>query len=263
MMKRILLSALALTCLGASAQVMAQSAFDGTWKVDIKSITSSGPPVVFLLKNGTYWCKSCKPPYHIKADGTFHEVKTDSGPRMQAVKVIDDHTVMLTTKKDGKVSSTDTITVAPDGKTAKSIFGGTVNGHPVHGELTVTRVAKAPAGSNAISGSWQLHKVDAESANAITMTFRTHGNTLDFSSQDGESYSAELGGKPVPVKGDDSGETVSVAKVGSGQLRETYWNKGKIESVVTSTVAADGRHMHVNVDNRKTHRHSTSTMVKQ
>ena len=48
----------------------AQSAFDGTWKVDMNKVDFPKKPDVFLLQDGMYECKTCTPPYKVKADGT-------------------------------------------------------------------------------------------------------------------------------------------------------------------------------------------------
>ena len=53
-------------------QAVAQNAFDGTWKIDMNKVDFSKKPDVFLLQNGMYSCKTCVPPYTIKADGTDH-----------------------------------------------------------------------------------------------------------------------------------------------------------------------------------------------
>ena len=48
---------------------MAQSAFDGTWKLGVSNAQFSKKPDVFLLQDGTYQCKTCVPPSKVKADG--------------------------------------------------------------------------------------------------------------------------------------------------------------------------------------------------
>src|SRR5438309_814829 len=48
----------------------AQSALNGTWKVDMSKVDFSKKPDVFLLQNGMYECKTCTPAYKVKADGS-------------------------------------------------------------------------------------------------------------------------------------------------------------------------------------------------
>ena len=60
----------ALGALLMPALAMAQSGLDGTWKIDMNKVDFSKKPDVFLLENGMYECKTCTPPYKIKADGS-------------------------------------------------------------------------------------------------------------------------------------------------------------------------------------------------
>jgi hypothetical protein len=46
----------------APGLAMAQSAFDGTWKIDLKTTQFPKKPQVYLLQDGMYHCKSCVPP---------------------------------------------------------------------------------------------------------------------------------------------------------------------------------------------------------
>jgi hypothetical protein len=41
------------------AMAMAQSPFDGTWKVDLKTAKFPEKPDVYLLQHGMYHCKTC------------------------------------------------------------------------------------------------------------------------------------------------------------------------------------------------------------
>ena len=59
---------------------VAQSVFDGTWKIDMNKVDFSKKPDEFVLKNGMYSCKTCAPPYEVKADGI--------GPTRQRASVL-------------------------------------------------------------------------------------------------------------------------------------------------------------------------------
>jgi hypothetical protein len=82
------------------------------------------------------------------------------------VKVVDDHTIEVTEKKDGKTTATDTDTVSVDGNTMTSKFTDLSLEKPITGEVTSTRVSKGLAGSHAVSGSWRTEKVNSISDNA-------------------------------------------------------------------------------------------------
>lgn len=82
---------------------MAQSDFDGTWKVDLTKSTMPEKHDVFLLQNGTYKCKTCVPPINVKADGEDHGVPGSPYYDTVALKVLDDHSVETIEKKNGNV----------------------------------------------------------------------------------------------------------------------------------------------------------------
>ena len=58
----------------AAPLTMAQSIFDGTWKIDVSTAKLPDKPDDFLLKDGMYDCKTCVPPVRVKADGQDHRV---------------------------------------------------------------------------------------------------------------------------------------------------------------------------------------------
>ena len=73
---------------------------------------------------------------------------------------------------------------------------------------------------------------------------------IHMSSPAGQSYDAKLDGSDTPIKGDTAGTTASVKKVGDNSYEETDKRGGKVVSVTTFTVGADGK-MHVkSVDKR-------------
>ena len=113
----------------------------------------------------------------MKADGTDQPVSGHPYFDSVAIKVINDHSIEETDKKNGKVVATSTTTVSPDGKTVMFTFSDSSNtngGPPVTGSGEATRVAKGPEGSNAISGSWRTTKIEGLSANAIVWTLQGH-----------------------------------------------------------------------------------------
>jgi hypothetical protein len=134
-------------------------------------------PDVFLLQDGMYQCKTCVPPIDIKADGQDQKVTGHPYHDSVSVKVVDDRTIEETDRKDEKTVVTSKMVVAPDGKTATFEFSDSsaTNGDPVTGTGEITRVAKGPAGSNAISGSWRTSKMENMSDNGTTITYKVEG----------------------------------------------------------------------------------------
>jgi hypothetical protein len=230
---------------------MAQSPFDGTWKDDMSSIQWPAKPDGFLLQNGMFECKTCVPPIKVKADGTDQKVTGDPYSDALSVRVIDDHNVENTFKKDGKVVYTLKRSVSSDGNTmtVNWTYSGNPSGGPQTGTDTAKRVAKAPAGANLISGSWRTEKADM-SANAPTWTFKTNGNELTSTDSTGSSYTAKLDGTDAPYTGDPGITSVSVKMLGKDTLEETFKRDGKVVEIHKVTVSADGKTLKVIVDDK-------------
>jgi len=263
-MKKLLLIGL-LAAFLMPVQAMAQSAFDGTWKFDLNKVQMPEKPDVYLLQNGTYECKTCVPAISIKADGTDQKVTGHPYYDMMAVKVVDDHTIRQTQKKSGKVVTTSTTTVAADGKTATFEFtdSSNTNAAPVTGKGTSTRVDKGPAGSHAISGSWRTTSFGNISDNGLLFTYKVDGDSLSMTTPTGQSYTAKLDGTDAPYKGDPGATSVSVKKMGKNIVQETDKRDGKVISVTTMTVAADGKSMKIAVKDELHGTSSSFVAVKQ
>jgi hypothetical protein len=230
----------------------AQSLLDGTWKVDMSNISFPKKPDVFLLQNGMYSCKTCTPAVSIKADGTDQTVAGNPYIDTMAIDVVNDHVVKETDKKSGKVVGTSTTTVSPDGNTLSFEFSDSSNtngGPPVTGTGEETRVAKGPAGSNTISGSWRMAKIGGLSDNGTVFTYKIDGSQLTMTNPTGQTYTAKLDGTEAPMQGDPGVSSVQVKLIGTNTLEETDKRDGKVISVFRMTVAADGKTAKATVKN--------------
>jgi len=257
---------LALTALFAPMPASAQSVFDGTWKIDMNKVDFPKKPDVFVLKDGMYECKTCTPPFTIKADGTDQPVSGHPYFDMVAIKVVNDHEIEETDKKGGTVVTTSTTTVSPDGNTAMFSFSDSSNtngGPPVTGKGEATRVAKGPAGSSPISGSWRSTKIEGLSDNAIVWTYKVSGDEIAMTDQTGHSYTAKLDGTEAPMKGDPGVTSVSVKMHGKDTLEETDKRGDKVISVFKMTVASDGKTAKATADDKLQNRSTTFDVTKQ
>jgi hypothetical protein len=244
----------------------AQNAFDGTWKIDLNKVDFSRKPDMFLLENGMYECKTCVPPYKIKADGTDQPVTGHPYYNTVAIKVVNDHEIEETDKKDGKVVSTSTTTVSPDGNTLMFSFTDSSNtngGAPVTGKGEAARVAKGPAGSNAVSGSWRTTKMENMSDNGLVWSYKVKGDEISMTNPNGQSYTAKLNGTDAPMKGDPGVTSVSVKMMGKDTLEETDKRGGKIIGVMKMTVASDGKTAKLVYDDKLQNRTTEFDAMKQ
>jgi hypothetical protein len=235
------LTSLPLVCFG-------QNALNGTWKIELKQIDWSKKPDVMSLTGGIYECKTCEPPFRIKADGVDQTITGSPYYDTVAIEVVNGQQIKETDKKKGQVVGRTTTTVSADGNTLTFEFSDSSasnGGPPVTGKGTETRVSKGPAGSHAISGSWRMLNMENYSDNGVTITFKFTGDELTTTTPTGLSYTAKLDGSEAPVKGNPGFTSVSVQMVGKDTLQETYKREGKPIQVIKSTVSANGKTVHV------------------
>lgn len=249
-MKRTLVVASCLFFL-TSTLVLAQNPFEGTWKADPTTFQYPTKPDVYVLQNGMYECKTCAPKINVKADGTDQRTPGNPYSDTEAVKVVDDHTVEFTDKKDGKVVGTSKTTVSSDGDTQSVTwtYSGNPDGKETSGSSTAKRVAKGPAGAHLISGSWKTEKSDA-SADAMTWSYKFNSNEVTMTNPTGQSYTAKLDGSDAPYKGDPGTTSVSVKMMGKNTMEETDKRDGKAISIIKMTITPDGKTMHAVVEDK-------------
>ena len=124
------------------------------------------------------------------------------------------------------------------------------NVRPGTGKGEATRVAKGPAGSNALSGSWRATKIEGLSDNATVWTYKVSGDEITMTNPTGQTYTAKLNGTDAPMKGDPGTTSVSVKMRGKDTLEETDKRDGKVIGVFRMTVAADAKTAKASYENK-------------
>ena len=233
-------------------QALAQSPFDGTWRINLDESQSSAKPDVYLLQDGTYRCSTCDPPLEIPADGHDHKITGEPCYDTVSIKVVGDRTTEEIDKRNGKAVGTTRMIVSSDGNTATVEWTESCNaqGDAVVGKDILSRVAKAPSGAHAISGSWRITKRVNRSENALVVTLKLEGNIFSFADPAGQGYTAKLDGTETPFKGDLGGTIVSVKRIDENTIEETDKRDGKIVEVTRFAVSADAKTMTVSMDNK-------------
>jgi hypothetical protein len=128
---------------------------------------------------------------------------------------------------------------------------------------TYARLTDAPAGANAVSGTWKRTAMTSMSGAAGVDTFKMDGGMLHWSSPSGASWAAALDGKPYPVKGDPGSDHVTLKKVSDSKVVETDWLKGKKVDVTTWSVSPSGKTLTIVDDDQETGVVATSKATKQ
>jgi hypothetical protein len=230
----------------------AQSSLDGNWKFDMNKIKMPEKPDVYLLQDGMYHCKTCVPPVDVKADSQDQKVTGHPYYDTIAVRVVDDRTVEITDKKEGKTVSTYKIEVSSDGKTTTTEFNdSSASTEPVTGKFDATRVANGPSGAHLISGSWRPTKTEDLSDNAAKVSFKVDADTLNMTSPLGQSYTAKLDGTDAPFKGDPGITSVSVKRISKNVFEESDKRNGKVISISRITVSPDGKTMTMDISDKE------------
>ena len=229
----------------AAQTAAAGTGIDGTWKADLASVQIESEPEQFLLQDGKFSCTTCIPAYEVAADGEFHPVDRPYSDGM-SVKGDYDHNVTDTARKGETVVGTTHYAVSEDGKTLTIDFtdSSVPNATPVTGNLTQNRTADGPAGSHAVSGSWQMAQYNNVSDEGLTMTFKVDGDKVSLSTPSGIGYDATVGGPAVPITGDTAGTTAAITRTGDNTYVETDTRDGMEIAVITMTVGEDGK-LHV------------------
>jgi hypothetical protein len=226
------------------AIAFAKSPFDGVWKTRLDSMQFSGKPDVYEINNGVYDCKSCVPPYKIKADGADQPVPEHDYLDHQAVKVLGPASIEITNKQGTKVTSTLAMTLSADGSKYTGKFTSYVGEKPFSGEFTEKRVGAAPAGAHPISGSWMQDSLADMSDVARTVTLQSTSNGLKMV-WNGQTTDAKFDGKEYPAVGDPGKTMVTLKKVSETQVEETDRRRGKVSDIIVWTVSADGKTINV------------------
>jgi hypothetical protein len=258
-MKKLVLALVLL----ASATLLAQSPFDGTWMTKLDTAKFPTKPDQYSLKDNMYECLTCVPKLAVKADGTDQKVTGHPYYDTVAVRVQNASAVEIIQKKDGKVMYTDIATVSSDGNTLNDKFTDTTGTQPVTGQVTSSRVKPAPGGAHPLSGAWRTSKVDSVSNNGLTVTFQGTADGLKMSDPNGNSYDAKFDGKDYPVQGDPGHTMVSLKRVGNDTIEETDKRDGKVVGINRMTVSKDAKSIAVEYTDKQHDTKTTYTMEKQ
>jgi hypothetical protein len=230
-------------------ELLAQNAFEGTWRIDPRSSQSSRTEQ-YSLQNGVYRCDSCVPKVEVKADGQDHSVTGNPYRDTINIRVLDDRSIEIASRKEGKVIATSKVTASEDGKTLTTEWSFETGGSPGSGNFVYVRSGPAPAGAHKVSGTWKLQKFDNPSDSVLTFTFKSAGDGLSRTDQFGDSYTAKFDGKDYPAKGDPGVTTVALNKVDANTIVETDKRDGNVIYVIQMKVSPDGGTMTLRTDDK-------------
>ncbi|MGC1268858.1 MAG: hypothetical protein WA853_21450, partial [Candidatus Acidiferrum sp.] len=237
---------------------LAQSPFDGTWIIETNTTQIPQKPEVYLLAKGMFQ----RAGEEIKADGTDQKVPETGYWDTLSVRVVDDHTVELISKKKGKTMFTEVDTISGDGETLTQVMKDTTEAQAVTIETLSKRVDQGPAGSHALSGSWQAYKV-SRSRNGSIITYKCTADGFSAETPLGEKFNARFDGKDYPVEDDPAHTMVSVKLLSPNTVDQTSKRKGKVVGVLRLTVAPGNETIHATFENKEANTTTSFEMRKQ
>ena len=255
---RILATALLLV----PAVALAGSALDGTWKSRPESMKFSGKPDTWVIADGTYSCSTCTPEIKVKADGTDQKVSGHPYYDTVAVKVVSPTVVEITDKLAGKVMYAITLTASADGKTVTGSLTDHTGTKSATATYTATRVAAAPAGAHAVSGTWQVNAFTGgnDVLRTVSYAMTADGFTMHWN---GQSYDAKFDGKEYPIVGDPGHTKVTLKRIDDNTVEETDHRMGKVTDEVRLAAAKDGKTLTLTDKDVEHQQSSTLTFDKQ
>lgn len=236
-----------------------QSRFDGTW---LFTPQLSQEPSVYLLAKGTFRCSGCLANVEVAADGNDHKVAESAYWDTVNVQAVDAHTVILIAKKSGKTTFTEIDVVSRDGNSLTQLVKDTTEAATVTLETLNRRIAKSPAGSHAISGSWRAYETHRSRNGSITQ-YKCTADGFSGETPLGEKFNAKFDGKDYPVEDDPAGTTVSAKRLGQDTVELTSKRNGKVVAIKQMSVAPGGKSIHVILKNEDGETTSVFDLQKQ
>ena len=229
----------------------AQAIFAGTWRPDPQRPEPGEPPDVIELANGSYECRSCTPPYKVKADGTDQPIRNNPRFDMLNISIADARTLLKTVKKGSETLVRSRTVVSQDGNTKTEVQTLiAMPPHPVDMAVKSKRVSAGPPGSHSVSGQWQFIEADLVNHDEDT-TYKVGSGIVTMTDRLGRSFKAKLDGPDAPYNGDPRYTSVSLKLLNDRTIEETDKNGAQKVLVTRWYVDPDGKTMHARFDNTR------------
>jgi hypothetical protein len=212
-------------------------AYAGKWKLNTAKSDFGQMTATYEAVPGGFKATMDGLSYTFTTDGK--EVATPWGT-MQSVKAINATTWEATSKVNGKLFATDTISLSADGKTMTVVSKMTQpSGGPGATTLTFTRVS----GTSGLAGTWKAAKMSSTSAGIIEIAVKgPDGIVLRFLDQNA-TCDGKFDSKPHAAVGPifPAGWTCTFSKNTATGFSVVFSKDGKPMYASTFTVSADGK----------------------
>jgi len=225
------------TCAFAFAAA-ADAPYAGTWKMNLAKSDFGESTITYeQLPGGGMKATMDGQSYSFKTDGK--DTMTPWG-MTAAWKAIDANTWETIEKTNGKVTSTNTLKLSPDGGTltldARRVKAG---GGTSNDSMSFQRVSGGPG----LAGKWKTRNLKSSSPETMSLTPKgSDGLTISYGNI-GAACDARFDGKDYPATGPvwPAGWTCAIAKTGANGLDLTWKKDGKAMYKSTMAVSSDGK----------------------
>jgi len=233
---RVICAAIALAT--TTTVAAADLPYAGRWKMNpAKSDFGETTMTYEQLQSGEMQATTAGQSYKFKIDGKDYPAIFGG---TAAWKSLSPTSWQTTWKLNGKVLTTDTLTLSPDGKTLTVNTKGTKpNGEAIDDTLVAERVSGGPG----LAGKWKTKNMKSASPSVLEFT-PSGADGLAIKIVDMElSCNGKLDGKDHPCSGPTlaPGWTVAFLNQGPRALDMTVRNNGKAMFKMSYTVSADGK----------------------
>ena len=157
---------------------------------------------------------------------------------------------------------TERDTVSADGNTLTKVMKDTTEAEAVTFESDFRRIAPAPAGAHAVSGSWQVFK-ESRSENSTIIKYKCTSQGFTAETPLGEKLEAKFDGKLYEMEDDPGHTMVSVKLLNPHTVEQTNVRDGKVAFIVTLEVTPDGKSIHAMLKMKEDGSVKTWTLHKQ
>ena len=224
--------------IGTAAFTASDPPYIGQWKANLDKSDLGQVTVLYeATPGGGYKATMDGVSYNFRTDGK--DTPTPWGSTA-AWSSIDATSWQVVNRANGKLVSTDTVKVSPDGKTL-SVRSTMMkaSGETSDNEMTLNRVSGGPG----LAGKWQASNLQSSSPGSMNIAAKgSDGLTITFVDQNGVC-DAKLDGKDVAATGPmwPKGWTCALSRHGENAFDLAWKKDGKSMYKYTYTASADGK----------------------
>jgi hypothetical protein len=236
LLRSILLAAILLALMPAKkALSVTNSPFNGVWLMDVDSLLAASDPDVFVVTDGKFSRGTGENLVTVKADGRFHQVRSDPEPYTIAAMIVNRRRLRTEDRKNGEVVYRAKYDVTADGNTltTEMLSYDRPDHQPVKTTGTFRRIGAAPRVGNLLSGRWRPTRW-VRDKHYLTEVIRIDGDRFRSDRGGGLRYEATIGGPPATVPG-GNGE-VSVTMPSARVVKLRWFDQGKPTFSLTMTM---------------------------